>query len=109
MEKFGLKIVLKRLDNSNSNNVHWFREVTLSFTLGNNSQFLAKCNGLIKDPTTQDYMLVLFNYHSDLRHFLKDNYQSLTLLEKYYIIHHIVTSLMIHRDLHSGNPIIIVI
>ncbi|RHZ79206.1 hypothetical protein Glove_151g117 [Diversispora epigaea] len=111
LERFGaLKIVLKRLNNSNSNNVHWFREVTLSFTLDNTSQFLSKCYGLTKDPTTQDYMLVLFSYHSDLRHFLKDNYQSLTLLQKYRIIENIALSLVrihnqniIHRDLHSGN------
>ncbi|RHZ59693.1 hypothetical protein Glove_362g68 [Diversispora epigaea] len=67
-ERFGRqKIVLKRLNNSNNNNVHWFQEVTLSFTLDNTAQFLAKCYGLTKDPTTQDYMLVLNYYvHRDL-------------------------------------------
>ncbi|RHZ57526.1 hypothetical protein Glove_386g44 [Diversispora epigaea] len=104
------KIVLKRLNNSNSKNVDWFQEVTLSFTLDNTSTFLVKCYGLTKDPTTQDYMLVLDYYDNDLRHFLKDNYQSLTLLQKYLIIRDIVNSLsrihrqnIMHRDLHSGN------
>ncbi|RHZ59700.1 hypothetical protein Glove_362g36 [Diversispora epigaea] len=111
LERFGRqKIVLKRLNNSSNNNVNWFHEVTLSFTLDKTSSCLVNCYGLTKDPTTQDYMLVL-NYHqTDLRHFLKDNYQSLTLLQKYKIIFGITDSLcevheqnISHRDLHSGN------
>ncbi|RHZ80445.1 hypothetical protein Glove_136g102 [Diversispora epigaea] len=111
LERFGRqKIVLKRLNNSNNNNVHWFQEVTLSFTLDNSSTLLALCFGLTKDPSTQDYMLVLNYYNNDLRHFLKDNFHSLTLLQKYKIISNITHSLakihiqnVIHRDLHSGN------
>ncbi|RHZ48648.1 hypothetical protein Glove_543g18 [Diversispora epigaea] len=111
LERFGShKIVLKRLNNSNSNNTHWFQEVTLSFTLDNTTQFLAEYYGLTKDPSTQDYMLVLNYYNNDLRHFLKDNYQSLTLLQKYKIIIYIASNLnktheqnIVHRDLHSGN------
>ncbi|RHZ59699.1 hypothetical protein Glove_362g37 [Diversispora epigaea] len=111
LERFGRqKVVLKRLNNSSNNNVNWFHEVTLSFTLGDISLFLVTCYGLTKDPSTQDYMLVLNYYDSDLRHFLKDNYQSLTLLQKYKIIFDITDSLyeihkqnIMHRDLHSGN------
>ncbi|RHZ43857.1 hypothetical protein Glove_851g4 [Diversispora epigaea] len=111
LKRFGRQmIVLKRLNNSNNSNVHWFQEVTLSFTLDNTSTFLALCYGITKEPTTQDYMLVLSYYNNDLRHFLKDNFQSLTLLQKYSIVDHIVNSLnkihkqnILHRDLHSGN------
>ncbi|RHZ57521.1 hypothetical protein Glove_386g42 [Diversispora epigaea] len=111
LERFGRqKIVLKRLNNSNSKNVDWFQEVILSFTLDNTSTFLVKCYGITKDPTTQDYMLVLGYYDNDLRHFLKDNYQSLTLFQKYLIISDLANSLrriheqnIMHRDLHSGN------
>ncbi|RHZ59651.1 hypothetical protein Glove_362g56 [Diversispora epigaea] len=111
LERFGRqKIVLKRLNNSNNNNVHWFKEVTLSFTLDNTSSFLSTCYGLTKDPTTQDYMLVLNYYDNDLRHFLKDNFHSLTLFQKYNIIYKIARNLnrihsknIVHRDLHSGN------
>jgi serine/threonine protein kinase len=84
--------------------------VTLSFTLDKTFRFLVKCYGLTKDPTTQDYILVLNYYQSDLRHFLKDNYHSITLLQKYNIIYEIIVSLdkihkqdIVHRDLHSGN------
>ncbi|RHZ59664.1 hypothetical protein Glove_362g71 [Diversispora epigaea] len=98
------KIVLKRLNNSNNNNN------VNCFTLDKTSAFLAKCFGLTKDPITQDYMLVLNYYNNDLRHFLKDNYHSLTLLQKYDIICDISYSLdrihsqnIVHRDLHSGN------
>ncbi|RHZ82924.1 hypothetical protein Glove_103g27 [Diversispora epigaea] len=111
LERFGReKIILKRLNDSNSNNVHWFQEVTLSFTLDNTFQFLAVCYGLTKDPSTNDYMLVLMRYDNDLRHFLKDNYHSLTLLQKYNIIYDLLNTLIkiheqniMHRDLHSGN------
>ncbi|RHZ48665.1 hypothetical protein Glove_543g35 [Diversispora epigaea] len=111
LERFGRqKIVLKRLNNSNNNNVHWFQEVTLSFTLDNSLQLLAVCYGLTKDPTTQDYILVLDHYDNNLRHFLKDNYHSLSLLQKHQIIYKVASSLdeihqqnTIHRDLHSGN------
>ncbi|RHZ64785.1 hypothetical protein Glove_320g191 [Diversispora epigaea] len=111
LERSGRQMmVLKRLNDSNSNNEHWLQEVTLSFTLDNTAQFLAKCYGITKDPTTQDYILVFNYYNIDLRNFLKDNYQSLTLLQKYEIIENIAMSLnviheqgMVHRDLHSGN------
>ncbi|RHZ43784.1 hypothetical protein Glove_856g43 [Diversispora epigaea] len=111
LERFGRqKTVLKRLNNSNNNSVNWFQEVTLSFTLNKTSVFLAKFYGLTKDPTTQDYMLVMRYYQNDLRHFLKDNCQSLSLLQKYNIIYLIAFNLnnfnrqnIVHRDLHSGN------
>ncbi|RHZ85265.1 hypothetical protein Glove_67g129 [Diversispora epigaea] len=111
LERFGRqRIALKRLNDSNSNNVHWFQEVTLSFTLDKTSAFLVNCYGLTKDPSTQDYMLVLNYYDTNLKQFLKDNYQSLTLLKKYSIIYDITNSLceihyhnITHRDLHSGN------
>ncbi|RHZ82771.1 hypothetical protein Glove_103g139 [Diversispora epigaea] len=111
LERFGRqKIILKRLNNSNSNNVNWFQEVTLNFTLDNTIQSLAVCFGLTKDPSTNDYMLVLFCYENDLRHFVKDNYRTLTLLKKYKIIYDITRCLkkihkqnIMHGDLHSGN------
>ncbi|RHZ82923.1 hypothetical protein Glove_103g24 [Diversispora epigaea] len=111
LERFGRQsVVLKKLNNSNSSNVHWFQEVTLSFTLDNTFQTLAVCYGLTKDSSTHDYMLVLQYYDNDLRHFLKDNYHFLTLFQKYKIISVIAYSLskihsqnIIHRDLHSGN------
>ncbi|RHZ70806.1 hypothetical protein Glove_267g8 [Diversispora epigaea] len=77
LERLGKqKIVLKRLNKSNSNvnNVNWFQEVTLSFTLDSTSAFLAAFYGLTKDPETQDYIL-------DKIHDQK----------------------IMHRDLHSGN------
>ncbi|RHZ82755.1 hypothetical protein Glove_103g18 [Diversispora epigaea] len=111
LERLGRqKVILKRLNNSNNNNIHWFQEVTLSFTLDNTFQLLATCYGLTKDPSTNDYMLVLMHYGNDLRHFLKDNYHSLRLLQKYKIIYEIANMLVeihkqniMHRDLHSGN------
>ncbi|RHZ88473.1 hypothetical protein Glove_22g12 [Diversispora epigaea] len=111
LERFGRhKVILKRLNNSNSNNVHWFQEITLSFTIDNTFMYLAKCYGLTKDPITQDYMLVLLYFDNDLRHFLIDNHHSLTWIQKYNIIYNIINILdefhfknIVHRDLNSGN------
>ncbi|RHZ84397.1 hypothetical protein Glove_82g66 [Diversispora epigaea] len=111
LERFGRhRIILKRLNNSNSNNVKWFQEVTLSFTLDYTFLLLAKYFGLTKNPITNDYMLVMRCYDSDLRYFLIDYYHSLTWFQKYYIICDITSSLdkihiknVVHRDLHSGN------
>ncbi|RHZ89742.1 hypothetical protein Glove_11g68 [Diversispora epigaea] len=111
LERFGTqKVILKRLNNSNSNNVHWFQEITLSFTIDNTFLYLAKCFGLTKDPITQDYMLVLLYYDNDLRHFLIDNHHSLSWIQKYNIIYDIINILnnfhsknIVHRDLNSGN------
>ncbi|RHZ89727.1 hypothetical protein Glove_11g30 [Diversispora epigaea] len=111
LERFGKReVILKRLNNSNSNNVHWFREVTLSFTIDNTFRTLAKCFGLTKDPITNDYMLVLLRYNNDLRCFLINDYRTLTWLQKYRIVYDISHSLIlihyqnvVHRDLHSGN------
>ncbi|RHZ82878.1 hypothetical protein Glove_103g145 [Diversispora epigaea] len=111
LERLGRqKIILKRLNNSKNSNVHWFQEVTLNFTLDNTFSSLAICRGLTKDLSTNDYILVLGYYDSDLRHFLKDNYRSLILLQKYKIIDDISLRLIqihkqniMHKDLHSGN------
>ncbi|RHZ72868.1 hypothetical protein Glove_236g2 [Diversispora epigaea] len=84
-------------------------QVELNFTLDNTSQYLVKCYGIIKNPTNNEYMLVLGHYEKNLRQFLNDT-QSLSLLQKYNIILDIAYSLskiheekVIHRDLHSAN------
>ncbi|RHZ43765.1 hypothetical protein Glove_856g12 [Diversispora epigaea] len=83
LERLGRqKIVLKRLNNSNNNNVNWFQEVTLSVTLDNTSTFLVECYGLTKDPTTQDYI---------------------TIYDTTYSLDRIHSQNIVHRDLHSGN------
>ncbi|RHZ89765.1 hypothetical protein Glove_11g29 [Diversispora epigaea] len=106
----GHKVILKSLNDSNSNNVKWFQEVTFNFTLDKTFQVLAKCFGLTKDPKTKNYMLVMYYYNYDLRRYLKDNYHTLKEIQKYRIIYRIAGSLVrihgqniLHRDLHSGN------
>ncbi|RHZ82880.1 hypothetical protein Glove_103g147 [Diversispora epigaea] len=51
------KVILKRLNNSNSSDEQWFQEVTLSFTLDNTFYSLAVFRGLTKDPSTNDYII----------------------------------------------------
>ncbi|CAG8779077.1 2410_t:CDS:2, partial [Dentiscutata erythropus] len=78
LERIGReKVILKRLNNSNSNNVHWFQEVTLSFTLDNTFRRLVTCFGLTKDPSTHDYMLVLRPYANALKEKMRSLLKSL--------------------------------
>ncbi|RHZ84402.1 hypothetical protein Glove_82g63 [Diversispora epigaea] len=104
------KVILKRLNYSNSNNLKWFQEVTFNFTIDSVGATLVRCWGLTKDPITNDYMLVLDHYDSDLRNFLERYHRSLSLIQKYNIVFDISCSLdklhqkdVVHRDLHSGN------
>ncbi|RHZ84412.1 hypothetical protein Glove_82g59 [Diversispora epigaea] len=73
------KVILKRLNNSNSNNVKWFQEVSIILAFNN---FMITYNRL-------------------------DNYHSFTWFQKYNIIYDITSSLdkihiknVAHRDLH---------
>ncbi|RHZ90031.1 hypothetical protein Glove_9g271 [Diversispora epigaea] len=107
LQRFGThEVILKNFTKSNK---YWWQEVELNFTLDNTSQYLVKCYGITKNPTNNEYMLVLGHYEKNLRQFLNDT-QSLSLLQKYNIILDIAYSLskiheekVIHRDLHSAN------
>ncbi|RHZ84377.1 hypothetical protein Glove_82g90 [Diversispora epigaea] len=83
LERLGKhKVILKRLNNSNNDNVKWFQEVTLSFTLDNTFLYLSKYFGLTKDPITNDYIIIYVIAIS---------------------LHQINSQNVVHRDLHSGN------
>ncbi|CAG8626212.1 4228_t:CDS:2 [Acaulospora morrowiae] len=111
LERYGRqKVILKRLKNSANNHGNWFQEVKSQFTLDNTSKYLATCYGLTRDPKSKDYMLVLYPYDNDLRHYLMKNFQSMSLAQKYMIIKRLAKSLSkiheknaVHRDLHSDS------
>ncbi|RIB27261.1 kinase-like domain-containing protein [Gigaspora rosea] len=104
------KVILKHLENSSNPNKKWFREVKqhLDFMMKTNP--VVKCYGLTREPTTQDFMLVLEPMTINLGDFLLKNASSLNWQQRIEIFYDITYSLMkihdsklIHRDLHPGN------
>jgi serine/threonine protein kinase len=64
----------------------------------------------IKNPSSGNYMLVMYRMKMDLRTYLKQNHNKLTWEERIQIAHYLIYALYrihnedaIHRDLHSGN------
>ncbi|CAG8532834.1 21596_t:CDS:2 [Cetraspora pellucida] len=110
LERTGDKdVILKLLPNSSKPNKRWFQEVKqhLDFMMRTNP--VVKCYGLTREPTTQDFMLVLEPMTKNLGYFLLENY-SLNWKQRIEILYDITYSLMkihdselIHRDLHPGN------
>jgi serine/threonine protein kinase len=72
---------------------------------------LIHCYGVTQDPITQNYALVLpFMENGSLRSYLNQNFNSLTWIQKFYIIrsisfglHNIHRNNLTHKDLHLWN------
>uniref|UniRef100_U9UGP5 Protein kinase domain-containing protein n=1 Tax=Rhizophagus irregularis (strain DAOM 181602 / DAOM 197198 / MUCL 43194) TaxID=747089 RepID=U9UGP5_RHIID len=104
------KVVLKRLDNIEDTNKSWYDEVVSHLTISNKWSSIVHCFGLTREPSKGDYMLVMEQLDTNLRNYLKQNYNKLTWNDKIKIAYDIIVALYyvhkeesIHRDLHSGN------
>ncbi|CAG8610644.1 13235_t:CDS:2 [Acaulospora morrowiae] len=72
------RVILKKLNNSNEK---WFQEVLHNFELDYTFFYLAQCFGLTKNPETNEYMLVLYRFDSDLRNLLIKHHPSITWIQ----------------------------
>jgi len=68
------------------------------------------CHGVTRDPTTLEYMLVIWAMKEDLRTYIKEDYSSLTWKDVNYLFWDITSCLYVlhkdnlaHQDLHPGN------
>ena len=68
------------------------------------------CYGVTRDPTTLEYMLVIWEMNKDLRTYIKEDYSSLTWKDVNYLFLCITSCLLYlhkdnlaHQDLHPGN------
>ncbi|GBC16197.2 kinase-like domain-containing protein [Rhizophagus irregularis DAOM 181602=DAOM 197198] len=103
-----IKVILKRLQNVESADRHWFEEAETHSNISSNKRpVIVQCYGLTRDENK--YYLVMAKMDTDLRNYLKQN-KSLTWKERISIVSNIINSLYIihnekaiHRDLHSGN------
>ncbi|GES78394.1 kinase-like domain-containing protein [Rhizophagus clarus] len=103
-------VVLKKLKNIESANRSWFEEGKSHLSISNKYGGIAQCFGLTKDPSDENFMLVMSYMNANLREYLQQNYNKLTWKERIQIINDITLALSqiykggaIHRDLHSGN------
>src|ERR1044072_3530695 len=79
--------------------------------ISNKLSAVVQCYGLTKDPSSENYMLVMNKMSENLRTYLQQqNHNKLTWTEKINIAYSIIDALCvihgenaIHRDLHSGN------
>jgi len=74
------------------------------------SGLVVKCYGLTKNPSDENYMLVMNRMDINLRSYVQQNHNKLTWKERINFTLDIIHSLSyihqenaIHRDLHSGN------
>ncbi|GES80179.1 kinase-like domain-containing protein [Rhizophagus clarus] len=105
-----IDVVLKSLENVESADQSWFKEAISHLTIGNIYEEIVRCNGLTRNPSNGNYMLVIDRMDNDLRNYLRLNYNKITWKEKIKITYEITNALWfihkenaIHRDLHSGN------
>ncbi|GET66842.1 kinase-like domain-containing protein [Rhizophagus irregularis DAOM 181602=DAOM 197198] len=111
LKRFGRqKVILKKLENVESANRSWFEEGKSHLSISNKYAQVVECYGLTKNPSNENYMLVISRLDINLREYLQQNHNKLKWKERIQIINVIVDALhqihrenAIHRDLHSGN------
>ncbi|GBC00761.1 hypothetical protein RclHR1_03970003 [Rhizophagus clarus] len=108
------KVILKKLENVENANQSWFEEAKSHLILSNKWPCIVQCFGLTQDLTSGSYMLVMTKMNMDLRRYLQQNHNEMTWRKRIKIVTDIIIALnsihrenAIHRDLHSGNVLLI--
>ncbi|GET02637.1 kinase-like domain-containing protein [Rhizophagus clarus] len=101
------KVALKRLETIENDNKTWLEE---ALYISNKWGSIVQCYGLTKNPSDDKFMLVMNYTDTDLRRYLQENRNQITLKTKIKIIFEIVKALTrvheensVHKNLHSGN------
>src|SRR5579863_6962782 len=77
--------------------------------------FSLRCYGITQDPQSKEYMLVLrYAEQGDLRHYLRHHFAEITWIRRLMMLNSLAKNLLAihnagftHRDLHTGNVLII--
>ncbi|RHZ43859.1 hypothetical protein Glove_851g8 [Diversispora epigaea] len=107
-------IVLKVLNDSQNVNNEFLKELKYTYQLWNEIA-MVRCYGVTQNSKTKNYAFVLeYAKNGDLHHFLNKNFAKITWRRKIYFFRSIVSGIrgihykkIMHRDLHSGNILII--
>ncbi|RHZ86642.1 hypothetical protein Glove_48g83 [Diversispora epigaea] len=103
----GRNVALKEIKNSRHDMVEFLKVIRIV----NNYEFIAKYYGISKNPSTQNYIIVMYFFiDDDLHNFLIKKFWDLDWITKLDILYSISYCLenlhaknLIHCDLHSGN------
>ncbi|GBB84537.1 hypothetical protein RclHR1_01110022 [Rhizophagus clarus] len=106
-------VVLKQLKNSQKLSKEILSVLRVHFTC--HSDNILRCHGLTKDPNTDEYILIMeYATGGNLHDYLLKNFAGLTWKKKLNLLYQISKGLLkihdkdfIHRDLHSGNILLL--
>ncbi|RHZ44153.1 hypothetical protein Glove_756g32 [Diversispora epigaea] len=105
----GYKFALKEINDSR----YYIAEFLKVISIVDSYEFIAKYYGISKNPSTQNYIIVMDLFDGDLHNFLDKNFWDLEWQSKIDILLSIAWGLeslhikdFIHCDLHSGNILI---
>ncbi|GBC49810.2 kinase-like domain-containing protein [Rhizophagus irregularis DAOM 181602=DAOM 197198] len=109
-------VAIKRLINSRGINKYFLNELK-SFYHCHDESYLVKCYGITQDPVTKEYMLVMeYAYGGNLYSYLQKNFKEIKWGKKLRILVDIALGLekihnnnFIHRDIHSGNILLMIL
>ncbi|RHZ86091.1 hypothetical protein Glove_54g40 [Diversispora epigaea] len=104
------KVALKEIRDSRHDISEFFKEAKNLLIANNLWDFIAKCIGITKNPSTENYIIVMRLYDDSLHKFLTKNFGRLRWKMKIDLMYNIAAGLyclrnreLVHRDLHSGN------
>ncbi|RHZ65799.1 hypothetical protein Glove_311g32 [Diversispora epigaea] len=105
-------VALKEINDSRHDISEFLKEVK-NLIIANDLYFITKCIGISKNPSTQNYIIIMELQNYSLHKFLTKNFGNLRWSTKKYLIYTIAIGLLslhqnnlVHRDLHSGNILI---
>ncbi|RGB27218.1 kinase-like domain-containing protein [Rhizophagus diaphanus] len=107
-------VVLKKLRDSQNISKYFLNELKSLYQL-NNWYSVINCYGITQDPITKEYMFVMeYANGGDLHGYLQNNFIEVSWKDKLSILRYISLGLMqihkinfVHRDLHSGNILLL--
>ncbi|GBC04843.1 hypothetical protein RclHR1_00590029 [Rhizophagus clarus] len=112
----GTKVVaVKRFLNSQNISKYFINELKSFNQYRNRFKHVIKYYGITQDPNTREHMIIMqYADGGDLHNYLQENFKNVTWKEKLSIILEISRGVdfihkenFIHRDLHSGNILLI--
>ncbi|RHZ65768.1 hypothetical protein Glove_311g24 [Diversispora epigaea] len=103
------KFALKEINDSRNDISEFLKEIK-NIMIVKHFHYITKCIGISKNPSSENYIIVMELYDDSLHKFITKNFMNLRWKTKIDLLYDIVIGLgrlhtekLVHRDLHSGN------